>query len=292
MLAALKQHWPEYLIEAASLGVFLIAAGAFGTLLEHPAAPARQAIDDQLLRRIPMGLAMGLTAIGLIYSPWGQRSGAHLNPAVTSTFFRLGKVEPWDYAFYVVAQFAGGLAGLLLVAAALGELLAHPAVHYVATVPGPGGAGLAFLAELVISFGLMLVVLVVSNTARLARYTGLFAGALVATYIVLEAPFSGMSMNPARTVASAVPAQSWMALWVYLTAPLLGMLLAAEAYLRLQPSRGPICAKLHHHNRQRCIFRCGYRAAGRPTGWYPGVTDGYVVETISTGHAPVADGQR
>jgi len=117
----------------------------------------------------------------------------------------------------------------------------------------------AFLAELGISFLLMTVVLNVSNTDRLAPFTGLFAGTLVATYISLEAPLSGMSMNPARTVASAMPAQLFTALWVYFTAPPLGMLLAAELYLRRKGPRQIRCAKLHHQNSKRCIFRCGYQ---------------------------------
>jgi aquaporin Z len=121
------------------------------------------------------------------------------------------------------------------------------------------GVGIAFLAEILISFGLMAVVLTVSNTVNLARFTGVFAGVLVAIYISLEAPLSGMSMNPARTFASALPAQLWTALWLYVTAPPLGMLLAAECYLRLRGAHSVICAKLHHQNNKRCIFRCGYK---------------------------------
>jgi len=91
---------------------------------------------------------------------------------------------------------------------------------------------------------------------RLACFTGLFAGILVATYITLEAPLSGMSMNPARTLGSALSAHAWTALWIYFTAPPLGMLLAAEAYLRVQGAQRIFCAKLHHQNTKRCIF-CG-----------------------------------
>jgi len=203
-----------------------------------------------------MGLAMGLTAIGIIYSPWGKQSGAHLNPAVTLTFFRLGKVAPCDAVSYIVAQFAGGVGGVALVATAAGKLLAHPSVNYVATLPGEGGTGAAFLGEVIIAFILMSVVLGVSNTQKLARFTGLFAGACVAAFITFEAPISGMSMNPARTFGSAVLPQLWDSLWIYFLAPPLGMLAAAAVYLRLKHAVG--CAKLHHQNKLRCIF-CEYQ---------------------------------
>jgi aquaporin Z len=104
----------------------------------------------------------------------------------------------------------------------------------------------------------MLTVLFASNTRNIARYTGVFAGMLVATYITLEAPISGMSMNPARTFGSAFSAQIWTALWLYFVAPPLGMLLASEAFARLGDGRRVQCAKLHHDNDKRCIFRCGY----------------------------------
>jgi len=259
-LTAVLQHWPEYLIEALGLGLFMLSACLFVTLLEHPNSPVRQTVTDPFLRRIPMGLAMGLTAVGLIYSPWGQRSGAHLNPSVTLTFWRLGKVTPWDAFFYVTAQFIGAIVGVGVGAAVLDAWLAHPAVSYAATVPGPGGAGVAFVAELLISFFLMIVVLTVSNRPGLNRFTGLCAGALVASYIVFEAPLSGMSMNAARTVGSAMYAQVWTALWIYFTAPLLGMLAAAQLYVATQGLQRVLCAKLHHDNPQRCIFRCSYGA--------------------------------
>ncbi|MBI4573363.1 MAG: aquaporin [candidate division NC10 bacterium] len=261
MRGALMRHWPEYLMEAAGLAAFMISACLFATILEHPGSAVRRAIADPFLRRMLMGLAMGMTAVTVIYSPWGKQSGAHLNPSVTLTFLRLGKVAPWDALFYVLAQFVGGIAGVVVATMVLGGRLGDPSVNYVATVPGPSGPGLAFLAELTISFGLVSVVLIVSNTAGLARFTGLFAGVLVATYIMLEAPISGMSMNPARTFGSALSGQVWTALWIYLTAPLLGMLLAASLYDGLWGTQGVICAKLHHHNHKRCIFRCGYPAS-------------------------------
>jgi len=246
------------MIEAAALALFMVSACLFATLLEHPNSPVRRAVTDAMLRRIPMGLAMGATAAAVIYSRWGQRSGAHLNPAVTLTFWRLGRVKGWDAVFYVVAQFAGGIAGVGAAAAGLGAAVAHPAVNYAATVPGDGGPGVAFAAELLMTFVLMTVVLLVSNRPGLNRFTGLCAAALVASYIVVEAPLSGMSLNPARTVGSAVHAELWTGLWVYLTAPLLGMLAAAQLYVATRGRHAVRCAKLHHENSERCIFRCGY----------------------------------
>ena len=254
---ALTTHWPEYLMEAAGLGLFMLSACGWGSILEYPGSFAHNAIPDPTLRRLLMGILMGVTAIAIIYSPWGKQSGAHLNPAVTLTFLRLGKVAGWDGLFYMLAQFAGGILGVGLAAVCLGHVLAHPAVGYVVTKPGAHGAWVAFLAEGAISFGLMLTVLFVSNAQRWASLTGLCAGALVSLFIIFEAPLSGMSMNPARTLGTAVPAHVWTALWVYFSAPPLGMLLAAEVYLQVKGT--VICAKLHHRNDRRCIFNCGYR---------------------------------
>jgi aquaporin Z len=247
-------------MEAVELGLFMCSACAFSVLLFHPSSPVGQIFNDGVVRRLAMGLAMGATAIAIIFSPLGQRSGAHFNPAVTWTFFRLGKIEAWDAAFYTLFQFAGGIAGVMLASLTLGRLVAHQSVNYATTLPGPDGPIVALFAEIVISFILMSVVLTVSNTKRLARWTGIFAGALVATYITIESPISGMSMNPARTLGSAVGAQVWMSLWIYFVAPPIGMLLAAEVYRRLKGWPAVTCAKLHHHNNQRCIFRCNFEA--------------------------------
>ena len=255
-LGSLRVHWPEYLMEAGLLGAFMVSACIFGALYEFPHSPVRRAITSQLFRRMLMGISMGLTAIAIIYSPWGKQSGAHINPSVTFTFFRLGKIKPWDAIFYMAAQFTGAVLGVLFVARFLSKEISHPAVRYAVTVPGPHGPWVALLAEFIIAFGLMTTVLYFSNHHRLDRYTGLFAGLLVATYITLEGPFSGMSMNPARTFGSGFSAEVWNGLWIYLTAPPLGMLTAAELYLWRKGRQAVKCCKLHHDNNRRCIF-CG-----------------------------------
>ena len=253
---SLRAHWPEYVMEAVLLGAFMVSACIFGALYEFPQSPVHQAIHSSLLRRLLMGISMGLTAVAIIYSPWGKQSGAHINPSVTATFFRLGKIKFWDALFYMASQFTGAIAGVLAVAYFFGREVSDPAVRYVVTVPGEHGVWIALLAEFLIAFILMSVVLHASNHHKFERFTGIFAGLLVATYITLEAPFSGMSMNPARTLGSAVPAGIWEGLWVYLTAPPLAMLAAAEVYLWRSGKLAVKCCKLHHNNDKRCIF-CG-----------------------------------
>lgn len=251
---SLRQHWPEYLMETAALGIFMISAGACTALLEYPGSFVHQALPNSDVRRALIGVAMGATATSLVYSPWGERSGAHMNPAVTMTFFRLGKIPPWDAFFYIVFQFLGGLAGVLLTALALGKPFTQSPVNYVVTVPGPAGNLAAFTGELVIAFAMMGMILFVSNKASVARFTGLFAGLLIMCYVAFEAPLSGFGMNPARTLASAIPSGIWTALWIYFTAAPLGMLLAAECYLRMKWRRSIRCCKLHHRSDRSCIF--------------------------------------
>ena len=257
--SALSRHWPEYLIETAALGTFMVSACVFVVLFEHPSSPVHQSLESAtLLRRALIGLAMGLTAIGIFYSPWGKRSGAHMNPAVTLTFLSLGKIAPWDALFYVLFQFLGGIAGVLVANLLIGPALQDATVNYAVTVPGPGGPWIAFIAEFVISMLMMSMVLWVSNSRRISRYTPLFAGVLISTFITFEAPLSGMSMNPARTVGSAFHAGEWTALWIYFAAPTAAMLLASVLYRFRRGVHKVFCAKLHHCNNQPCIFNCRY----------------------------------
>jgi aquaporin Z len=183
-----------------------------------------------------------------------------MNPTTTLTFLRLAKITIRDAAFYIAAQFVGGICGVLISKLLLGQIIAHSSVSYVATVPGPAGAGIAFVAEAVIACGMMLMVLFATNTPKLARFTGVFAGGLVALYITFEAPLSGMSINPARTFASALPSGIWTQGWIYFTAPVLGMFLAAGLFRATNSSTRLACPKLHHGIKQRCIF-CGHPGA-------------------------------
>jgi aquaporin Z len=253
--ASLRLHWPEYLMEAGEMSLYMFCTCSFATLLQHPASPVRHFFVSGIVRRALMGLAIGATLIALIMSPWGKQSGGHVNPAMTFAFYRLGKIAPWDALLYGVAQFSGAMSGVALATFLLRGAPGDGAVRYAVTAPGVYGAAVAFAAELAISFILMITVLLVTNHKRLARYTPYFVGSLYAVNITFETPLSGMSMNPARTFGPAAYGGYWNALWIYFIGPTVGMLAAGEVFLWARHGAPPYCAKLDHANDKRCIFR-------------------------------------
>jgi aquaporin Z len=256
MIRHLKNNLRVYLMEAICLGLFMISASLFSTLLEYPGSPVHNWMADDFLRLCVMGVAMGITIVLLIYSPMGKLSGAHMNPAMTLTFFLLGKVNKRDLFFYMLFQFIGGLAGVILMDLALGNAFESPPINYVTTIPGKSGEVIAFWTEVSISFFMILMVLISSNYSKLAPYTGYIAGIFVTAYVIISAPVSGFSMNPARTLASAIPSHIYTDLWIYFSAPVLGMLSGALIYKTFS---GEVkCAKIHHSHRFLCIFNCKY----------------------------------
>jgi len=250
-------HWPEYLMEAAEVGLYLLLTCIFASLVLYPASPVHHFIRSPVGLRALTGLAVGATVVAIVMSPWGKQSGGHFNPALTLAFYRLGKMRLSDAFFYVVAQFAGAIGGVCIARLILPHAVGRQAMRYAVTAPGIGGSAVAFLGELLISFVLMLTILVASSRETLAGYTPYLVGFLYTTFIIVEAPLSGMSMNPARSLAPALHAGCWHALWLYLAAPTLGTLVAAEIFLRARGGIRPFCAKLHHASDKRCIFRHG-----------------------------------
>lgn len=259
---SLRLHWPEYLMEASELALYMFLTCSFATLLQHPASPVRHLIGNDILRRALMGIAIGTTVIAIVMTPWGRQSGGHFNPAMTAAFYRLRKMTFWDALFYVLAQFSGATVGVAVANRVLLGAPENSAVHSALTIPGIYGEIGAVLAELMISFLLMMIVLVVSNHKHLARHTPYFVGVLYAVYITFETPLSGMSMNPARSFGPAFHAVYWHSLWIYFLAPTVGMLAAAEIFLRARGGAVPYCAKLYHDNGKRCIFHHGIEPHG------------------------------
>jgi aquaporin Z len=256
MVASLKQNWKVYCVEALCLGLFMVSASFFGTVLEYPGWMVRPLLPNDFTRLVLMGLAMGLTAIGIIYSPMGKLSGAQMNPAVTFTFYGLKKMKINDAIFYSLFQCLGGTLAVLLMRLLLGSAFADAHVNYVVTTPGKHGPAVAFIVEIIISFGMMMMILLSSNNAKTAKYTGVIAGLFVMSYVIISGPISGFSINPARSLASAIPSGHYNSFWIYLTAPFIGMFSAAAIY---QYFKGVVhCAKMHHSKFYDCIFNCGY----------------------------------
>jgi aquaporin Z len=257
-------HWRLYVYEALELATFMLSACVFTVWLFDPAYPAFHLLPSSALRRLLMGVAMGATAVGIILSPLGKMSGAHFNPAITLTYLRLKKIRVSDACFYVLFQFLGGVLGVGFAALILGKSISVPGVDYAITVPGKYGVAAAFFAEIFMAALLMAVVLWFSNRPSVARYTAYLVGVLIMFYILIFAPVSGFSINPARTTGSAMFADVWSSVWLYFVAPLGGMLLAAETHTTLFGLESILCAKLHTDSRYPCPFLCSFPLHGHP----------------------------
>ena len=239
---ALRRHWCHYLAEAAGIMAFLTVSSVANVVFHHPDSALARALSPQpWVQRMGVGLALGLLIAAMARSRWGKRSGAHFNPAVTLGFWQLGYISTADALWYGLAQFAGAvLAGL-----AMFELLlpwfSHPDIHYNTTTPidTAHGWALALGAEILISAALMLVLLWALHSRRLKPWAGALAGLALALFVVVEAPLSGMSLNPARTLGTAVAAGIGTHLWLYFLAPFGAMWGTAALYQRLHRHQLP-----------------------------------------------------
>ena len=248
-LGALRRHWPEYAVEGGFLFAFVLAAGLVTAWLPPVGAAS------EILHRALSGVVLGGLLIAMIYSPWGRRSGSHMNPAITLAYLRLGKVGRWDGVFYIVAQVAGGLAAVLLLRG--GALLptAAASASLAATI-GPSNVWLAFATQLVLSTLAMLLILFTSNHASFFRWTGIVYGLLVMLVVACVSPLAGFGMNAARLLAVDASGDAGLLHWLNLLPPLLGMQLAIEVYRLFTGRSQVLCAKLAHNTHGRCIFRC------------------------------------
>jgi aquaporin Z len=251
-------HWREYLMESSGLGVLMLCICLFGTALYSNASPMARFHLSGRENSAFMGLGVAATTWFIIRSPFGRRSGAHFNPAITLTYLWLGRIHRWDALCYIAAQFSGALAGVFVARQFLGVSLAAEPVRYVVTVPGSYGRATAFVAEFLLSALLMGVVLFATNHRTLARFSPLLVAAVTVLYFAICSSISGFSVNPARTFSSAVFAWIWWGIWIYFIAPCLGMLAVAYAYIRTFGSNRVYCAKVFHDRRSTCPFPCRF----------------------------------
>ena len=169
---------------------------------------------------VGIAITFGLIVMGMIYA-FGDISGAHMNPAVTIGF-AYAKKFPWkEVPAYVLAQLIGAFlaSGILLYLFPESQTLG-------ATVPGLSALKV-FIFEIILSFFLMVVII---NVSTGSKEIGPVAGIAIGSVVLLEAMFAGpltkASMNPIRSLAPALASGNFTDLWVYLTAPFAGMLLA------------------------------------------------------------------
>lgn len=234
--ASFQKNWKHYLQEALGLAIFMISACFFTSLFEAKDAFFHRLIPQSQVRNSIIGLLMGGTALLIFYSPLTAPSGAHINPAVTLSFWRLGKIGTTDAIFYCVFQVIGGTLAVYCMQWIIGRPLTEIPVNSCATVPF-GGVAAAAITEFLIAFATMNMVLFTSMHSRLQKYTRIFAGCLVCLWVIVAGPISGFGMNPARSLASALPSNTWTGFWIYLLLPFAGMLLATVLYTRITRSQ-------------------------------------------------------
>ena len=245
-------------MEATELCALMLAICLFATFLYSSASPMAEAALPHLARPFLMGAGVALTTYLIIRSPFGRRTGAHFNPAITLAYFFLGRVHRWDALFYVAFQFAGSLLGVFFAHQLLGDSLATVPVCYAITTPGTYGSAAALIAEFVLSALLLGIVLFSTNHKTLVKFSPVFVSLITIFYYGLCSSLSGFSVNPARSFASAFFAQVWLGIWIYFAAPGLGMLAAAFVYARFQGRDRIYCAKVFHDTESNCPFYCRF----------------------------------
>ena len=245
-------------MEAVEVGLLMMCICFAGALVYSEGSPLRHLSLSLAAKSFLMGGMVAVSTFLIIRSRFGRRSGAHLNPAITLAYLWLDRIHRWDAVSYMIAQFAGGLAGVFLAYQMLGHHLSAPPVRYVVTLPGDYGGAVAFLAEFLLSASVMVVILFATNHRSLTRFSPLLVALITVFYYFLCSSISGFSVNPARTFSSAFFAWIWQGIWIYFAAPSVGMLAAAAIYIRSMGPRSVYCAKLFHDLSSICPFPCHF----------------------------------
>ena len=249
-----KFHWPEY--GAEFLGTaFLLFAGLSAVILDFgTGSPVARILPDKGARLLLTGLLFAGSGSLVAISPLGKLSGGHINPAVSLAFWLQGKMHHFDLGGYMLSQVLGAILGSLLLIAVWGGRAAS--VGYGVTVPGAGlPLWLVFLAEVSMTFLLVILIFHFVSSHRLMRWTPLMVWLLVALMVWLESPISGTSLNPARSIGPALVSGTWHDQWIYLFAPVIGALLAVGAFrLLTSGERDVLTGKLFHATHYRSVF--------------------------------------
>jgi aquaporin NIP len=202
---------------AELIGTFALVFCGTGAVIVNEVMPGS-------VTHVGIAITFGLIVMGMIYA-LGEKSGAHLNPAVTIAFAVNGNFSLKETAPYIISQLAGAIA-----ASAVLKLLFPSSVLLGATIPA-GSNMQSFILEFILTFFLMLVII---NVAKGSKEQGLFAGIAIGSVVLLEAmfagPVSGASMNPARSLGPAIVSGEIKQVWIYITAPVLGAVASIAIY--------------------------------------------------------------
>jgi len=264
-------HPAEWACEFVGTALQLLLGFSVVAVLEAPGAPGRELIGSDALRLVLIGVAFGVLAAIVALSPIGRRSGAHLNPAVTLGFFARGHTHAHDLIGYVVAQ----VAGALVAAAGFAALWGHWAAELDDARTAPAGTVDPWVAagiEAALTLGLLVVIFAMVSSHRLARWTPAVVTGALSGLIWAGAPYTGASMNPARTLGPDIVSGGFPALWVYFLGPPAGALLAAGLFTLVARERPTLTAKLFHDSEYPSTQRTELPAkphrdlgTGRPT---------------------------
>lgn len=245
MLKTLRKNYVLFLQEALGLFIFMISACFFDGFLEHKSTFIHLEIPNPHLRLAIMATAMCLTALFIFLSPLTAPSGAFINPSVTIMRWRLGQISLENSIWYSIFQTIGGLSAVYLMGFLMGNILSSAPVNFVVTVPGKNIAiWEAVLSETLSAFFMITMVLFFSDIKKLKNTVPYLAAILVGVYVYITGPISGFGMNPARTLASAIPAGIYTDFWIYMLCPTVGMLLSAELYLFVKKKKPVVDWKL------------------------------------------------
>jgi aquaporin Z len=246
----MKIPWGPLLSELVGTA-FLIAVGVSVVIIDFGlGGPVAPLLPNAGIRRLITGFLFGTTGALITLSPVGKESGAHINPVVTLAFWLRGKLRGRHAIGYVLAQLIGCILGAvpLLVWGQMGI-----SIEFGATLPGSDyGAGAAVLGEVAATFLLITGIFLFIGHKRLRPFTPLLFPFLYAVMVYLEAPISGTSTNPARSLGPAIISGDWRDWWVYWVGPLLGTLLAVGMFKHPWLARFEVeVAKLYHFDLDR-----------------------------------------
>jgi aquaporin Z len=257
-------HWTEWSCEL--IGTALLLAGGLSAICLDfgSGSVVGRVLPDHSARLLLTGLLFSGVGALVTVSPIGRRSGAHLNPAVTVGFFCTRRVHRHDLIGYVISQCVGALIGTAVVRAAWGSTATGVGVNLGVTQPGHGigGWGAAGVEALMTSLLVGTILLMVSSKAT-ARWTPLAVWIVVAVLVWQGAPWTGTSLNPARSLAPALLRPDLHDLWAYLVGPLVGALTAAGVVLAV-PGVEPLTAKLFYDVRYPSSFKSLLPMPARP----------------------------